>query len=96
LEYSRVLKTRKLLILLDAKNAEDGEIAPNWNVSGTRPAAYSTGHIPIIAPTEYMLWFAASKLMTGLERADGRVNVRLMEAQVAEILTIDRRPTWLA
>src|SRR5260370_22759630 len=36
LEYSGVLKTRRLLIFLDAKNAGHGEIAPNWNVSGTR------------------------------------------------------------
>jgi hypothetical protein len=28
------LKTRKLLILRDAKNAENGKIAANWNVSG--------------------------------------------------------------
>jgi hypothetical protein len=34
-EYSVVLKTRKLLILRDAKNAENGKIAANWNVSGT-------------------------------------------------------------
>jgi|GraSoi2013_115cm_1033766.scaffolds.fasta_scaffold19631_4 hypothetical protein len=34
-EYSGVLKTRNLLILRDAKNAENGKIAPNWNVSGT-------------------------------------------------------------
>lgn len=35
-EYSRVLKTRKLLIFRDAQNAVASEIAPNWNVSGTR------------------------------------------------------------
>jgi hypothetical protein len=35
-EYSGVLKTRKLLTFRDAKNAEHGKIAPNWNVSGTR------------------------------------------------------------
>jgi len=35
-EYSRVLKTRNLLIFRDAKNAENGKIAPNWNASGTR------------------------------------------------------------
>ena len=35
-EYSGLLKTRKLLIFRDAKNAEHGKIAPNWNVSGTR------------------------------------------------------------
>jgi hypothetical protein len=32
----RVLKTRNLLILRDAKNAQNSKIAPNWNVSGTR------------------------------------------------------------
>ena len=32
----RALKTRKLLILLDAQNSRNAEIAPNWNVSGTR------------------------------------------------------------
>jgi len=31
-----VLKTRKLLILLDAQNSRNAEIALNWNVSGTR------------------------------------------------------------
>jgi hypothetical protein len=31
-----VLKTRTLLILRDAKNAENGKIPPNWNVFGTR------------------------------------------------------------
>ena len=36
MEYSGVLKTRKLLISRDAKNVEHGKIAPNWNVSGTR------------------------------------------------------------
>jgi hypothetical protein len=35
LEYSGILKTRKLLILRPAKNAEHAKIAPNWNVSGT-------------------------------------------------------------
>src|SRR6266850_6706187 len=35
-EYSAILKTRNLLIFRDAQNAENGEIAPNWNVSGTR------------------------------------------------------------
>src|SRR5882762_10406834 len=35
-EYSGLLKTLNLLICRDAKNAEHGEIAPNWNVSGTR------------------------------------------------------------
>jgi hypothetical protein len=40
-EYSGVLKTRKLLIFRDAKNAEHGKIAPNWNVSGTQLASSS-------------------------------------------------------
>jgi hypothetical protein len=35
-EYWCVLKTHKLLILRDAKNAENCQIASNWNVSGTR------------------------------------------------------------
>jgi len=35
-EYSAVLKIRKLLIFRDAKNAEHGKIALNWNVSGTQ------------------------------------------------------------
>jgi hypothetical protein len=34
----RSLKTRKLLILLDAQKAKNAEIAPSWNVSGTRLA----------------------------------------------------------
>jgi hypothetical protein len=34
-EYPGLLKTHKLLIFRDAKNAEHGKIAPNWNVSGT-------------------------------------------------------------
>jgi len=36
LEYSGVLKTRKLLKNREAENAVAAEIAPNWNVSGTR------------------------------------------------------------
>src|ERR1700722_2289476 len=36
LEYSRGSRTCKLLIFQDAKNAQNGRIAPNWNVSGTR------------------------------------------------------------
>jgi hypothetical protein len=35
------LKTRKLLIFLDAQNAENGEIAPNWNVCGTRDFSFA-------------------------------------------------------
>ena len=31
-----LLKTHNLLILRDAQNARSAEIAPNWNVSGTR------------------------------------------------------------
>jgi len=34
-EYSRVLKTRKLLQNRDAQSAQDSENAANWNVSGT-------------------------------------------------------------
>ena len=35
LEYSGILKTRKLLILRNAKNVGDGKMVVNWNVSGT-------------------------------------------------------------
>jgi hypothetical protein len=35
-EYLWLLKTRNLLIFRHAKNAENGKIALNWNVSGTR------------------------------------------------------------
>src|SRR5262249_42922244 len=35
-EYSHVLKTRNLLKNRAAQNALASEIAPNWNVSGTR------------------------------------------------------------
>jgi hypothetical protein len=35
-EYSGVLKTRKLLKNGRAQKSENAEIAPNWNVSGTR------------------------------------------------------------
>jgi hypothetical protein len=39
----RSLKTRKLLILLDAQKAKNAEIAPSWNVSGTRLAKKRSG-----------------------------------------------------
>ena len=39
-EYSAVLKTRNLLIFRNAKNAKNGKIAPNWNVSGTRDFSF--------------------------------------------------------
>jgi hypothetical protein len=43
-EYSGVFKTRKLLTFRHAKNAEEhGEIAPNWNVSGTRDFSFVSG-----------------------------------------------------
>jgi hypothetical protein len=35
------LKTRNLLIFRDAKNAKNGKIAPNWNVSGTRDFSFA-------------------------------------------------------
>jgi len=35
------LKTRNLLILPVAQNAENGEIALNWNVSGTRDFSFA-------------------------------------------------------
>ena len=44
----RSLKASKLLIFLDAQNAENGEIAPNWNVSGTRDFSFAD-EIPIPA-----------------------------------------------
>ena len=39
-EYSRVLKTRRLLNFRDAMNAENSEIAANWTVSGTRGLSF--------------------------------------------------------
>src|SRR6266480_4599141 len=44
-EYSGLLKTRKLLIFRDAQNALASEIAPNWNVSGTRPRSLFWRHM---------------------------------------------------
>jgi len=41
-EYSAVLKTRKLLKNEQAQNSKNAEIAPNWNVSGTREDRAST------------------------------------------------------
>ena len=38
-EYSEVLKTRKLLKNRRARKSKNAEIAPNWNVSGTRDFA---------------------------------------------------------
>jgi hypothetical protein len=40
----RALKARKLLILQDAQNSKNAEIALNWNVSGTRP--WKRGAVP--------------------------------------------------
>jgi hypothetical protein len=34
--YEALLKTRKLLLFQDAKNAQASEIASNWSVSGTQ------------------------------------------------------------
>jgi hypothetical protein len=36
-----VLKTRNLLIFREAQSAENGEIVPNWNVSGTRDFSFA-------------------------------------------------------
>src|SRR6202011_497032 len=40
-EYSGLLKARNLLIFRDAKNAKNGKIAANWNVSGTRDFSFA-------------------------------------------------------
>jgi hypothetical protein len=40
-EYSGVLKTGNLLNFRDAQNERIGEIAPNWNVLGTRDSCLS-------------------------------------------------------
>jgi hypothetical protein len=46
--YLEVLKTRNLLIFRDAKNAEHGKIAPNWNVSGTRGFRFSCPTVSLL------------------------------------------------
>jgi hypothetical protein len=42
--FGRFLRTMSgdlnLLIFRDAQNAENGKIAPNWNVSGTRDFSF--------------------------------------------------------
>ena len=45
-EYPQVLKTRNLLIFRDARNAENYQIAPNWNVSGTQHLRLSARIFP--------------------------------------------------
>src|SRR5208282_2781800 len=40
-EIDGALKTRNLLILPVTQNAENGEIALNWNVSGTRDFSFA-------------------------------------------------------
>ena len=40
-EYSGLFKTLQFLIFRDAKNAERGRIAANWNVSGTQDFQFS-------------------------------------------------------
>src|SRR6266404_1839954 len=42
-EYSRLLKTRKLLKNRDAQKSKNAGIAPNWNISGTRLAKKRSG-----------------------------------------------------
>jgi hypothetical protein len=39
-EYLALLKTSTLLIFRDGQNAENGKIAANWNVSGTRDFSF--------------------------------------------------------
>jgi hypothetical protein len=42
--FNRIeLKICKFLIFRDAKNAENGKIAANWNVSGTRKFTWRSG-----------------------------------------------------
>ncbi len=60
-EYSRVLKTLKLLISQDAKNAENGKIAPNWNVSGTCTFRPRTNLLKNTLPFLFYECFARSK-----------------------------------
>jgi len=60
-EYRAVLKTRNLLIFRDAQNVENGKIAPNWNVSGTRdfqPAchiSFSGNYVILLSDLAYCL-----------------------------------------
>jgi len=62
----RSLKTRNLLILRNAKNAENGKIAPNWNVSGTRD--FSIGQTKFSLPPQVS--FRAGDDTPGMRRRD--------------------------
>src|SRR6266705_3552887 len=60
-EYSALWKIRNLLIFRDAQNVENGKIAPNWNVSGTRdfqPAchiSFSGNYVILLSDLAYCL-----------------------------------------
>jgi hypothetical protein len=49
-EYSCALKTRRLLKNREAENAVAAEIAPNWNVSGTRDSSFAKRNLGYTTP----------------------------------------------
>jgi hypothetical protein len=69
-EYSEILKTRNLLIFRDAKNAKNGKIAPNWNVSGTRDFSFAQPLIPARGFTLSQIRIKLSKPCDGSKRAN--------------------------
>src|SRR5712692_6145062 len=68
-EYSGVLKTRNLLIFRDAKNAKNGKIALNWNVSGTRDFSF------VKQNSGYRFSFALSSRPSGSYRVVVRIEM---------------------
>jgi hypothetical protein len=60
-EYSRLLKTHKLLKNRDAQKLKNAEIAPDWNVAGTRdfqPAchiSFSGNYVILLSDLTYCL-----------------------------------------
>jgi len=46
------IENMQLLIFRNAKNAEHGKIAPNWNVSGTRDFQFSCQFCEVFSRTK--------------------------------------------
>jgi hypothetical protein len=74
------LKTRKLLIFRDAKNAEHGKMASNWNVSGTRDFSFSEPFIVkrTLTPSEILDKPAYLATTRNREIPEGPVQSRLI------------------
>jgi len=92
-----LLKARNLLIFRDAKNAKNGKIAANWNVSGTRDFSFAEQNSRLLRficfRVAYHLEIITSWLserITGFNKPS-KTNEEAFQAAIEEIAKISGR-----